>query len=72
VRYNSEMLSKAKVKYNTYGKEFFVLVQGLKQCHHYILAKETIFHTDHQPVIFINSHSKIKEQSLLKCEASIQ
>jgi hypothetical protein len=72
VDYNSEMHSKAKVKYNTYDNEFYILVQGLKQCYHYILAKETIFHTDHHPLIFINSHSKMQEQSLLKWEAYIQ
>eukprot|EP00253_Pinus_taeda_P008244 PITA_08244 len=36
-------------------KEFYSLVQALKQWRHYILGKETILHTYHHPLIFINS-----------------
>jgi hypothetical protein len=36
------------------------------------LGKETIPHTDHHPLIFINSQSKIKEQRHLKWASYIQ
>lgn len=53
--YHSEALADAKLMYNTYDKEFYSLVQALKQWRHYILRKETILHTDHHPLIFVNS-----------------
>jgi len=72
VDYNSEMISKVKVKYNTYDKEFYILVKALKQWHRYIFSKEAIFNIDHHPLIFINLHSQMHEQSHLKWEAYIQ
>ena len=47
-------------------------MQTLKQWQHYILGKETVLHIDHQPLIFINSHSKIQEQRYLKWETYLQ
>ena len=47
VAYHSEALADAKIMYSTYDKEFYSLVQALKQWCHYILGKETILHTDH-------------------------
>jgi hypothetical protein len=58
---HSETLSDAKINYNTYDIELYNLVHDLKQWCHYILGKETIFHTDHHPLIFIKSQSKMKE-----------
>jgi hypothetical protein len=66
IAYHSETLAQAKQHYSTYDKEFYSLVQALKQWHHYILGKETILHTDHHPLIFINSQSKLQEQRHLK------
>jgi hypothetical protein len=59
IAYHSENLSEANKNYSTYDKEFYSLVQALKQWRHYLLGKETILHTDHHPLIFINSQSKI-------------
>ena len=72
VAYHSEALADAKLMYNTYDKEFYSLVQDLKKWHHYILGKETILHTDHHPLNFINSQRKIQEQRHLKWAAYIQ
>jgi hypothetical protein len=72
VAYHSETLTEAKVNYNTYDKEFYSLVQALKQWCHYILGKETILHTDHHPLIFINSQSKMQEQHHLKWATYLQ
>ena len=47
-------------------------MQDLKQWRHYILGKETILHTDHHPLIFINSQRKIQEQGHLKWASYIQ
>ncbi len=72
VAYHSEALADAKLMYSTYDKEFYSLVQALKQWRHYILGKETILHTDHHPLIFINSQRKIQEQRHLKWASYIQ
>lgn len=47
-------------------------MQALKQWRHYLLGKETILHTDQNPLIFINSQSNIQEQRHLKWAAYIQ
>ena len=60
------------MNYSTYDKEFYSLVQALKQWIHYLLGKETILHTDHHPLIFINSLSNIQEQRHLKWASYIQ
>ena len=72
IAYHSETLREAKINYSTYDKKFYNLVQALKQWRHYLLGKETILHTDHHPLIFINSQSKIQEQRHLKWASYIQ
>jgi hypothetical protein len=72
IAYHLETLSNAKHNYNTYDKEFYSLVQALKQWRHYILGKETILHTNHHMLICINSHTKIHEQHHLKWPTCIQ
>eukprot|EP00253_Pinus_taeda_P007128 PITA_07128 len=64
VAYHSEALADAKLMYSTYDKEFYSLVQALKQWRHYILGKETILHTDHHPLIFINSQQRFKSNAI--------
>jgi len=55
VAYDLETLIDAKINCNTYDKEFYSLVEALKQWLDYILGKETILHIDHHNLIFINS-----------------
>ena len=47
-------------------------MEALKQWRHYLLGKETILHTEHHPLIFINSQLKIQEQRHLKWASYIQ
>jgi hypothetical protein len=72
IAYHSETLSEAKKNYSTYDEEFFSSVEALKQWRHYLLGKETILHTEHHPLIFINSQLKIQEQRHLKWASYIQ
>jgi hypothetical protein len=51
--YHSETLSDIVWKYPTYEKEMYSIVQSRHQWKHYILGKETIIHTDHKPLQFI-------------------
>ena len=50
VAYHSETLSNTVLKYPTYDKNIYSIVQACQQWKHYILGKETIIHIDHQPL----------------------
>jgi hypothetical protein len=39
IAYFSEKLNEAKVKYSTYDKEFYAIVQALKKSRHYLISK---------------------------------
>ena len=48
--YHSEKFSQPVINYPTYDKELYALVQSVKKWKHYLISKETIIHTDHQPL----------------------
>jgi hypothetical protein len=48
--YHSENFNQVVVKYPTYDKEFSALLQSINKWKHYLLGKETIIHTDHEPL----------------------
>lgn len=50
VAYYSETLSNTILKYPTYDKDMYSIVQACRQWKHYILGKETVIHTDHKPL----------------------
>jgi hypothetical protein len=53
VCYHSELFHGVVLDYPTYDKELFAIVQAVKKWKHYLLGKETIIHTDHQPLLRI-------------------
>jgi hypothetical protein len=57
--YHSETLSYTIHKYPTYEKEMYSIVQAYHQWRHYILGKETIIHTDHKPLQFMQTQGKL-------------
>ena len=50
ITYHSETLYDIVRKYPTYDKEMYSIVQACCQWKHYIMGKETIIHTDHNPL----------------------
>jgi hypothetical protein len=56
---HSETLSDTICKYPTYDKEMYSIVQGFHQWRHYILRKETVIHTDHKPLQFMQTQGKL-------------
>eukprot|EP00253_Pinus_taeda_P035716 PITA_35716 len=48
--YHSEKFSQAMINYPTYDKELYALVESVKKWKHYLIDKETIIHTDQQPL----------------------
>lgn len=61
VYYHSETFSGAVSNYPTYDKELYALVQSVKKWKHYLMGKETIIHTDHQPLQYLHSQSKLQQ-----------
>ena len=55
VAYHSETFSETVRKYPTYDTEMYSIVQACRKWKHYILGKETIIHTDHRPLQFIQT-----------------
>jgi hypothetical protein len=61
ISYHSETFNQVVVNYPTYDKEFYALVQSVKKWKHYLLGKETIIHTDHQPLQYLQSRTKLQQ-----------
>ena len=59
--YQSETFNSAVVNYPTYDKELYALVQSVKKWKHYLLGKETVIHTDHQPLQYLHSQTKLQQ-----------
>jgi hypothetical protein len=61
VCYHSENFNQAIVNYRTYDKELYALVQSVKKWKNYLLGKEIIIHTDHQPLQYLQEQTKLKQ-----------
>ena len=61
IAFHSETFNGAVVNYPTYDKELYALVQSVKKWKHYLMGKETIVHTDHQPLQYLQSQSKLQQ-----------
>eukprot|EP00253_Pinus_taeda_P018789 PITA_18789 len=59
--YHSETFNPAIVNYPTYDNELYALVQTVKNWKHYLMGKETVIHTDHQPLQYIHSQTKLQQ-----------
>ena len=59
--YHSETFSHAVVNYPTYDRELYALVKRVKKWKHYLIGKETIIHINHQPLQYLQSHTKLQQ-----------
>jgi hypothetical protein len=59
--YHSETFNQVVINYPTYDKDFYALVQSVKKWKHYLLGKETIIHTDHQPLQYLQAQTQLKQ-----------
>jgi hypothetical protein len=50
VCYHSKVFHGTVLNYPTYDKDIYALVKDIKKWKHYLMGKETIIHTDHQPL----------------------
>jgi hypothetical protein len=53
VCYNYELFHGEILNYPTYDKELYALIQAFKNSKHYMMVKETIIHTYHQPLQYL-------------------
>eukprot|EP00253_Pinus_taeda_P025824 PITA_25824 len=61
IAFHSETSNGAVVNYPTNDKELYALVQSVKKWKHYLMGKETIVHTNHQPLQYLQSQSKLQQ-----------
>ena len=70
--YHSETLSKTIIIYPTYDKELYALVQSVKKWKHYLMGKEKIIHTTHQPLQYLQSQTKLQQSRHFRWMSFIQ
>jgi hypothetical protein len=70
--YHSETLSYFVRKYPTYDKEMYSIVQACHQWRHYILGKETVIHTDHEPLQLMQTQEKLQNERHQKWSTYLQ
>ena len=59
--YHSETFNQDVVNYPTYDKELYALFQSVNKWKNYLLGKEIIIHTDHQPLQYLQEQTKLKQ-----------
>jgi hypothetical protein len=62
ITYFSEKLNEAKVKYSTYEKEFYAVIQALKKWRHYLVPKEFVLYSDNHALQFVTQHEKLNQK----------
>jgi hypothetical protein len=62
IAYFSEKLNETKMKYSTYDKEFYVIIQALKKWRHYLVLKEFVLYRDNHALQFITRQEKLNQK----------
>jgi glycosylphosphatidylinositol transamidase (GPIT) subunit GPI8 len=61
IAYFSEKLNVVKVKYSTYDKEFYAIIQALKKWRHYLIPKEFFLYSDNHALQFVTQQEKLNQ-----------
>ena len=59
--FHSENFNGVVINYPTSDKELYTLVKSVENWKHYLMGKETIIHTDHQPLQYLQSQTKLQQ-----------
>jgi hypothetical protein len=62
VVYFSEKLNETKIKYSTYDKEFYAVIQALKKWRHYLVPKEVVLYSDNHSLKFVTRQEKLNQK----------
>jgi hypothetical protein len=63
ITYFSEKLNEAKIKYSTYDKEFYAVIQALKKWRHYLVPKEFVLYSDNHTLQFMTQQKKMNQKN---------
>ncbi|XP_016648322.1 PREDICTED: uncharacterized protein LOC107880736 [Prunus mume] len=72
VTYHFEMFSGPVLNYPTYDKELYVMHQAVKHWRAYLLGKEVVVHSDHKPLLFLTTQSKLQQARHMKWMSFLQ
>ena len=72
ITFHSETFNGAVANYPTYEKDMYVLVQSVKKWKHYLMGKETIIRTDHQPLQYLHLETKLQQSRNFKWMGFLQ
>jgi hypothetical protein len=61
IAYFSKKLNEAKIKYSTYDKEFYAIIQALKKWRHYLIPKEFVLYSDNHALKFVTQQEKLNQ-----------
>ncbi|CAL2259851.1 unnamed protein product [Prunus armeniaca] len=69
---HSEMFSGSVLNYPTYDKELYAMHQAVKHWRAYLLGKEVVVHSDHKPLQFLTTQSKLQQARHMKWMSYLQ
>ena len=61
ISFHYETFNVVVINYPTYDKEMYALLQNVNKWKHYLMGKEMIIHTDHQPLQYLQSQTKLQQ-----------
>jgi hypothetical protein len=62
ISYFSEKMNDAKMKYSTYDKEFYAVIQVLKKWRHYLIPKVFVLYRDNHALQFITQQGNLNQK----------
>jgi hypothetical protein len=62
ITYFSEKLNEAKIKYSTYDKEFYAVIQALNKWRHYLVPMEFVLYNDNQSLQFVTRQENLNQR----------
>jgi hypothetical protein len=62
IAYFSKKMNEEKVKYSTYDKDFYAIIQALKKWRHYLIPKEFFLYSDNHALQFVTQQEKLNQR----------